>query len=104
MESESNSDAARRTEQQMGILAWIVFGAIAGAIAAALMGERTGCVMNIIVGIIGAFVGGMLVSLLGGIPVTGFNLYSMIVAVLGAIVFLAILRALRGRRPPTRTV
>lgn len=86
----------------MGILAWIVFGAIAGAIAAALMGERTGCLMNVIVGIIGAFVGGMLMNLFGGLPVTGFNLHSMIVAVLGAIVFLAILRALRGPRPPLK--
>ena len=85
----------------MGILAWIIFGGIAGAVAAALMGERTGCLLTIIVGIIGAFVGGALMSFLGGIPITGFDLRSLVVAIIGAVVFLAILRALRGpyRRP-----
>ena len=86
----------------MSILGWIILGGLAGAVASALMGERQGCVMNIIVGIIGAFVGGGIFNLIGGIGITGFNLWSFVVAVIGAIVFIAIVRALRGGRavPP----
>lgn len=77
----------------MGIIAWIVFGAIAGWLASLITGrnERQGCLANIAVGIIGAFLGGLIFNLLGGEGVTGFNLYSMLVAVLGAIILLLVL-------------
>ena len=84
----------------MGLLTWIIFGAIAGWIANALMGTRGGCLINVIVGIIGAFVGGMIMTWLGGRPVMQFDLRSLVVAVLGAVAFLAIVRALRGTGRP----
>lgn len=82
----------------MGILAWIILGALAGWIASMVMktDEQQGAVANIIVGILGAVIGGFLVELLGGSGVTGFNLWSLLIAVLGAVVLLAIVRAVRG--------
>jgi uncharacterized membrane protein YeaQ/YmgE (transglycosylase-associated protein family) len=53
--------------------------------------DRMGCIMNIVVGIIGAFLGGWIFSLFGGTGITGFNLYSFLVALVGAVVLLAIL-------------
>ena len=82
----------------MGLLGWIIFGGLAGWIASALVKERRGCLMNVIVGIIGAVVGGLIFSLLGGVGVTGFNVWSLVVAVIGAVVFLAIVRMGRGGR------
>ncbi|MGI5818799.1 MAG: GlsB/YeaQ/YmgE family stress response membrane protein [Armatimonadota bacterium] len=83
----------------MSILGWIILGGLAGAVASALMGERQGCVLNIIVGIVGAFLGGLIFSLIGGAGITGFNLWSFVVAVVGAVVFIAVLRALRRGGP-----
>jgi uncharacterized membrane protein YeaQ/YmgE (transglycosylase-associated protein family) len=84
----------------MGILSWIIFGALAGWIASLITGrsERQGCLMNIIVGIIGASLGGWMMSLFGGSGITGFNLPSFLVAVLGAVVLLAIVNFIFGRR------
>lgn len=84
----------------MGVIAWIIFGALAGWLASLLMktDAEQGAIGNIVVGIVGALLGGFLVSLFGGAGVTGFNLYSMIVAVLGAVVLLAIVRAFRGKK------
>ena len=79
----------------MGILLWIVFGAIVGVVASMLMGTRENMVIDIIVGIIGAVLGGWLMSFFGKGGVTGFNLYSFLVAILGAVVLIAILRAVR---------
>ena len=79
----------------MGILLWIIFGAIAGWIASMIMVTDAGAMMDILMGIVGAVVGGFLMNILGQSGVTGFNLYSMIVAVIGAIVVIAIGRALR---------
>jgi uncharacterized membrane protein YeaQ/YmgE (transglycosylase-associated protein family) len=83
----------------MGIIAWIVLGALAGWIASMLMGtdDRQGALANIIVGIIGAFLGGIVMGLFGKSGVTGFNLYSVIVSVIGACVALGIYRAVAGR-------
>lgn len=83
----------------MGLLSWIVFGALAGWVASLLLGRghRMGCLANVIVGVIGAVVGGFLMNLLGDYGVTGFNLRSFGVAVLGAIVFLAV-TGFGGRR------
>lgn len=70
----------------MNILVWIIFGAIAGWIASIIMGRNAqmGAIANIIVGVIGGFI----MSAFGSAGVNGFNLYSMIVAVLGAVVLL----------------
>lgn len=79
----------------MGIIIWIVFGALVGWIASALMGGGGGLLWDIIVGIVGAVIGGFLMSLVGQSGVGGFNFYSFLVALLGACVLIAIVRALR---------
>lgn len=79
----------------MSILIWIVFGALVGWVASMVMGSGGGLIWDVIVGIIGAVLGGWLMSFLGKGGVTGFNLYSFLVALLGAVVLIAIVRALR---------
>lgn len=81
----------------MGILAWIILGGLAGWIASMIMStnEDQGIFLNIIVGIIGAVLGGFIVQMLGGSGIDGFNLYSLIVAVFGAIVLLAVVKTVR---------
>jgi uncharacterized membrane protein YeaQ/YmgE (transglycosylase-associated protein family) len=83
----------------MAILAWVILGGLAGWIASMIMGtnEQQGCLVNIIVGIAGAVIGGFIFSALGGTGVTGFNIYSLIVATIGAVVLLWIVRAIRRR-------
>ena len=80
----------------MGIIAWIVLGALAGWIASKIMATdaQQGAIANILIGIVGAVIGGFVFSLLGGSGVNGFNLYSMLVALVGAIVLIALLKAL----------
>lgn len=83
----------------MGIIAWIILGLIAGWIASKIMhGEGSGLLINLVLGVVGAFVGGFLMTALGGTGVTGFNLWSLIVAVLGAIIVLWLYNALASRR------
>jgi uncharacterized membrane protein YeaQ/YmgE (transglycosylase-associated protein family) len=84
----------------LGFIGWIVLGGLAGWVASMIVGTnaRQGLLGNIIAGIVGAFVGGFIVNLFGGVGVTGFNLWSFIVALLGAVVVLFIWRALTGRR------
>ena len=86
----------------MTILAWIVIGGIAGWLASILMrtDDSMGIPANIIVGILGALIGGWLMTLFGGPTFTGFNFSSLIVALLGSVVLLAIVRAFR--RPVSR--
>jgi uncharacterized membrane protein YeaQ/YmgE (transglycosylase-associated protein family) len=74
----------------MSILIWIIFGAIVGWLASMLTSSSNGLLGNIVLGVIGAFIGGILMNLLGYTGVTGFDLYSVLVAVLGAIVLVAI--------------
>lgn len=81
----------------MGILGWIIIGGLAGWIASALTGSRDGLVMNIIIGIVGAFIGGFVFSLIGGAGVTGFNLWSLFVAVVGAVILIVVVQAIRKR-------
>ena len=84
----------------MGILAWIVLGLIAGAIAKALMPGKDpgGIIVTMIIGIIGAIIGGFLGSTLMGLPLTGFSLQSLLLAIVGALILLWIYRmATRGR-------
>jgi uncharacterized membrane protein YeaQ/YmgE (transglycosylase-associated protein family) len=88
-------------EFDMGLLTWIIVGLIAGWLAGLVMkGGSYGILGDIILGIIGALVGGFLAGALFGIPdpISGFNMTTLIVAFLGAIVVVAIVRALTGRR------
>jgi uncharacterized membrane protein YeaQ/YmgE (transglycosylase-associated protein family) len=82
----------------MNIIGWIVLGGLAGWVASMVMGNNAqqGLLGNIVVGIIGAFIGGFVVSLFGTEGVTGFNLWSFVVAVLGAIIALWIVKMARG--------
>lgn len=85
----------------MNFIAWIIFGALAGWIASLIMGndDQQGAIMNIIVGIIGAFIGGALMHFFGASGVTGFNLSSLLVAILGAVILLFFVRlGHRGHR------
>lgn len=85
----------------MGIIAWLVFGALAGWVASMIAGtnERQGCLLNIIVGIVGAFIGGFLYSLVTGREfVASFDITSFIVAVIGAVLLLFLLTGMRRRR------
>ncbi|MDD5146873.1 MAG: GlsB/YeaQ/YmgE family stress response membrane protein [Candidatus Pacebacteria bacterium] len=83
----------------MDILAWIIFGLLVGVIANAIdpSTARGGLLGSIVLGVIGALVGGFLGNLLFGIDVTGFNVSSFIVAILGALLVLYIGRALSRR-------
>ena len=78
----------------MGILLWIVLGAIAGWIASMLMKSSSGLVWDIVVGIVGAVLGGWVMNLFGESGVTGFNVYSLVVSVVGAVILIALLRAI----------
>jgi len=87
----------------INIIAWIIFGALAGWIASIIMktNEEQGALGNIVVGIIGAFIGGFIVRAITGNDVSGFNLASLLVAILGAVILLAILRMFhRGSGTP----
>ena len=88
----------------MGILAWIVVGLIAGWLASQVMrGGGYGLIGDIIVGIVGALIGGFLASTLLNIPdaMTGINITSILVAFIGAVILIAILRLFSGRRHQT---
>ena len=84
----------------MGIILWIVLGALAGWIASMIVktDSEQGFFGDVILGIIGAVVGGFLFNMFGASGVTGFNLYSILVAVIGAIVVVFIGRAILGGR------
>jgi uncharacterized membrane protein YeaQ/YmgE (transglycosylase-associated protein family) len=83
----------------MSLIGWIVLGLLAGWIASKIWrGSGSGLVMNLVLGVVGAFVGGFLFHLLGGVGVTGFNLWSLVVATIGAIVVLWLYGLATGRR------
>ncbi len=83
----------------MSIIAWLILGLIAGFIGSKIVNNSgQGVLIDIVLGIVGAVVGGFLFSLIGAAPVTGFNIYSLIVAVVGAVVVLWIYHAITGRR------
>jgi uncharacterized membrane protein YeaQ/YmgE (transglycosylase-associated protein family) len=84
----------------MGILSWIIVGLIAGWLAGMVMGSRLGLLGDLVVGVLGGLVGGFLAALIfGADPVNGLNLYSIIVSFIGAVLLIAIIRALPGRSP-----
>ena len=84
----------------MGILAWIVFGLLAGLVAKLLTpgSDPKGCIITVVLGVLGAVLGGFLGSLLGFGNITGFDLRSFLLAVGGAILLLLLYRVLAGRR------
>ena len=83
----------------MSILGWIVLGLIAGWIGGKIVhGRGSGFFLNIVLGIVGAFVGGLIFSVIGGAGVTGFNIWSMFVAIVGAVVVLVLYHAIFDRR------
>ena len=83
----------------MSIIGWIVLGLIAGFIASRLVNAAgEGIFLDIVLGIVGAVVGGFIFNAFGGAGVTGFNLYSMVVAVVGAVVVLWLYHVISGAR------
>jgi uncharacterized membrane protein YeaQ/YmgE (transglycosylase-associated protein family) len=84
----------------IGIISWIVVGLIAGVLAKLIMPGRNpgGFLLTIVIGMIGALVGGFVVQLLGGTGLTGFSIWSILVATLGSIILLAIYRLFAGAR------
>jgi uncharacterized membrane protein YeaQ/YmgE (transglycosylase-associated protein family) len=81
----------------MDLILWLVLGGLAGWLASVLVrGTGLGILGDIIVGIVGGFLGGFIVSLFGGTGITGFNIWSFIVAVIGAVALLLIVRLFTG--------
>ncbi|OGH68342.1 MAG: hypothetical protein A3I29_00890 [Candidatus Magasanikbacteria bacterium RIFCSPLOWO2_02_FULL_44_11] len=83
----------------MNVLLWIVLGALAGWIASVIMGtsEKQSIFTDILLGVLGAFIGGFIMNLFQQPGVTGLNIYSLIVAVIGAVLLVAIRRAFQQR-------
>jgi len=90
LEKNARVDIATPVEVDVNILLWIIFGALAGWIASRMMGPRLGPLANMIVGIVGALIGGFIMNAFGALGVTGFNLYSVVVAIGGAVILLFI--------------
>jgi uncharacterized membrane protein YeaQ/YmgE (transglycosylase-associated protein family) len=83
-------------EKKMSFLAWIVLGLLAGFIGSKIVNKTgEGVILDIILGIVGAVVGGWLFNTFGASGVTGLNLYSLLVAVVGAVVILVVYHAFR---------
>lgn len=87
----------------MGIIAWIVLGLIAGAIAKALMPgpDPGGIIVTILIGIVGAFIGGFIGAAVTGVGINGFSLWSLVLAIVGALILLWIYRATTRHRHTT---
>jgi uncharacterized membrane protein YeaQ/YmgE (transglycosylase-associated protein family) len=83
----------------MSILGWIILGLIAGFIASKIVNKQgEGLILDIVLGVVGGIVGGFIFTRLGGTGITGFNLWSMLVAIIGAIIVLVLYHAIFGRR------
>jgi uncharacterized membrane protein YeaQ/YmgE (transglycosylase-associated protein family) len=84
----------------MGIISWIIFGAIAGWVASKITGrdDQMGCLANLAAGVAGAFIGGAIVSLFTGGFTVGFNVVSFIVAIVGGVLVLAVVNFILGRK------
>jgi uncharacterized membrane protein YeaQ/YmgE (transglycosylase-associated protein family) len=93
---DASSSTGRR---RMSIIGWIFLGLISGFIASKVVNKSgSGVILDIVLGIVGAFVGGLIFTGIGGHGVTGFNVYSMVVSVTGAIVVLVIYHMMFDRR------
>mgnify|MGYP000201886267 CR=1 FL=1 len=84
-------------DAQMGFLSWLIVGGIAGWLAGLVVPTGLGIIGNIVVGIIGGFVGGFLFRAIGEVGMTGFSIWSVFVAFIGAVVLLYVIRLLKGR-------
>ncbi len=84
----------------MGIISWIIIGALAGWIASMFTGNnRTmGAFANIATGVAGGLIGGFLMSILGGTGITGFNIWSLVVSTIGAAILLSVINAFSRRK------
>ncbi len=82
----------------MGLLSWIILGLIAGVLASLLVGGGGGIIIDIVLGMVGAVVGGFIASALGMGDVTGINVSSIVIATIGAILVIVVIRAFSGRR------
>jgi len=83
----------------MSVLAWIILGLIAGFIGSKIVNKTgQGMILDIVLGIVGAIVGGVLFSFMGATGITGLNIYSLIVAIIGAVVVLWLYHMVTGRR------
>jgi len=85
---------------EIGVISWIVVGLIAGILAKLIMPGRGpgGFLITIVIGMVGTLVGGFVVQILGGTGLTGFSIWSILVATIGAIILLALYRLLAGQR------
>jgi uncharacterized membrane protein YeaQ/YmgE (transglycosylase-associated protein family) len=82
----------------MGVIAWIIFGLIVGFIASKIVNKSgSGILMDIVLGIIGAIVGGFIAAELVGSGITGFNIWSLVVAIIGAVIVLWVYHTVVGR-------
>ena len=84
--------------EPMGLLAWIVVGLIAGWLASQVVASRFGIIGDTVIGMVGALVGGFLFEQFGSTGTTGFNIWSVLVAFVGAVVLLVLIRAVSGQR------
>ncbi len=91
----NNKISSKNVGVNMGIISWIIIGALAGWLASIITGNnaKMGAGKNIIVGILGAFIGGFIMNLIGDVGFTGFNIWSLIVAVIGSVILLLIINA-----------
>jgi uncharacterized membrane protein YeaQ/YmgE (transglycosylase-associated protein family) len=89
----------------MGIIAWIILGLVAGFIASKIVHHHgQGLVIDIVLGVVGALVGGFLFHVIGGYGITGFNVWSLLVAVAGAVVLLLVWNVVSGHLHQGRMV
>lgn len=86
--------------EAMGLISWIVFGLIAGIIAKFIMPGKDpgGCIITIVIGVVGALLGGFIATSLGFGGIAGFDWRSLLIAVIGALLLLAVWRMISGRR------
>jgi uncharacterized membrane protein YeaQ/YmgE (transglycosylase-associated protein family) len=83
----------------MSVIGWIILGLIAGFIGSKIVNKSgSGMLMDIVLGVVGAIVGGVIFTFFGASGVTGLNIYSLVVAVIGAVVVLWLYHAFSGRR------
>jgi uncharacterized membrane protein YeaQ/YmgE (transglycosylase-associated protein family) len=97
--SSSFRSLTGREGETMSFLAWMILGLVAGFIGSKIVNRRgEGILIDILLGVVGAFVGGWLFHIFGGRGVSGLNLYSLFVSVVGSVVLLVVYHAFRRRR------